>query len=141
MPKPSASKEGCLLSLKREVAAAERAYIASLDWARTQQAKSWELRTATSYARFMRDQGRAREAHDLLAPIYGWFTEGLATKGPEGRQGAPRGARSRGRADWANCMAGSVKEVVWRAGSRVRPMGSAKGSLWRSALQRRSRGR
>jgi hypothetical protein len=51
-----------------------------LDWARTQQAKSWELRTATSYARLMRDQGRAREARDLLAPVYACFTEGFATK-------------------------------------------------------------
>jgi predicted ATPase len=38
------------------------------------------LRTATSYARLMRAQGRTREAHDLLAPIYGWFTEGFGTK-------------------------------------------------------------
>jgi hypothetical protein len=60
--------KGWLLSLNSDSEAAERAYIASLDWARTQQAKSWELRTATSYARLMRDQGRAREAHDLLAP-------------------------------------------------------------------------
>src|SRR5262249_47405621 len=72
--------KGCLLALRGDAATAERCYIASLDWARTQQAKSWELRTATSYARLMRDQGRAREAHDLLAPIYGWFTEGFATK-------------------------------------------------------------
>ena len=59
--------------------AAERAYIASLDWARQQQAKSWELRTATSYSRLMRDQGRIGEARDLLAPVYGWFTEGFDT--------------------------------------------------------------
>ena len=72
--------KGWLLSLKGDPAAAERAYIASLDWARTQQAKSWELRTATSYARLMRDQGRVGEAYDLLAPVYGWFTEGFATK-------------------------------------------------------------
>jgi class 3 adenylate cyclase len=72
--------KGWLLARKGDLAGAERAYIASLDWARTQQAKSWELRTATSYARLMRDQGRAREAYDLLAPIYGWFTEGLGTK-------------------------------------------------------------
>jgi predicted ATPase len=58
----------------------ERTYIASLDWARQQQAKSWELRTATSYARLMRNQGRGREACELLAPVYGWFTEGFATK-------------------------------------------------------------
>ena len=66
--------------MKGDPAGAEHAYIASLDWARTQQAKSWELRTATSYARLMRDQGRVGEACDLLAPVYGWFTEGFATK-------------------------------------------------------------
>jgi hypothetical protein len=72
--------KGWLLSLKGEPEGAERAYIASLDWGRTQQAKSWELRTATSYAELMRDQGWVREAHDLLAPVYAWFTEGFATK-------------------------------------------------------------
>jgi predicted ATPase len=72
--------KGWMLSLKGDAQGAERAYIASLDWARQQQAKSWELRTATSYARLLRDQGRAREAHDLLAPVYGWFTEGFDTK-------------------------------------------------------------
>ena len=71
--------KGWLLSLKGDPAGAERAYLASLDWARQQQAKSWELRTATSYARLMRNQGRVREAHDLLAPVYGWFTEGFDT--------------------------------------------------------------
>ena len=71
---------GRLLSLKGDPAGAEHAYIASLDWARTQQAKSWELRSATSYARLMCDQGRVGEADDLLAPIYGWFTEGFDTK-------------------------------------------------------------
>jgi predicted ATPase len=72
--------KGWLLSLKGDLAAAERTYIGSLDWARTQQAKSWELRTATSYARLLRDQGRAVEAYELLAPVYGWFTEGFGTK-------------------------------------------------------------
>jgi predicted ATPase len=72
--------KGSLLSLKGDPEGAERAYLASLEWARHQQAKSWELRTATSYARLMRDQGRRLEAHDLLAPVYGWFTEGFATK-------------------------------------------------------------
>jgi class 3 adenylate cyclase len=57
-----------LFALKGDPAGAERAYIASLDWARTQQTKSWELRTATGYARLMRDQGRVAEAHELLAP-------------------------------------------------------------------------
>jgi predicted ATPase len=72
--------KGWLLALKGDPAGAERAYLASLDWARTQQAKSWALRTATSYARLMRDQGRVSEAQELLAPVYGWFTEGFATK-------------------------------------------------------------
>ncbi len=72
--------KGWLLALRGDVAAAERAYLASLDWARTQQAKSWELRTATSYARLMRDQGRVSEARELLAPLYSWFTEGFGTK-------------------------------------------------------------
>jgi class 3 adenylate cyclase/predicted ATPase len=48
--------------------------------ARRQLAKSWELRTATSYARLLRDQGRVGEAYELLAPVYGWFTEGFDTK-------------------------------------------------------------
>jgi hypothetical protein len=51
---------GWLLSLKGDPGGAERTYIASLDWARTQQAMSWELRTAMSYARLLRDQGRSR---------------------------------------------------------------------------------
>jgi class 3 adenylate cyclase/tetratricopeptide (TPR) repeat protein len=72
--------KGWLLARSGDPAGAERAYGASLDCARQQQAKSWELRTATSYARLMRDQGRAREAHDVLAPVYGWFTEGFGTK-------------------------------------------------------------
>ena len=65
--------------MKGDPAGAEHAYIASLDWARTQQAKSWELRTAMSYARLLRDQGRVAEAYELLAPVYGWFTEGFDT--------------------------------------------------------------
>jgi class 3 adenylate cyclase/predicted ATPase len=72
--------KGGLLSLKGDPGGAERAYLASLDWARQQQAKSWELRTATSYAQLLRDRGRRGEAHALLAPLYGWFTEGFATK-------------------------------------------------------------
>ena len=72
--------KGGLLALKGDPEGAEGAYIASLDWARQQQAKSWELRTATGYARLLRDQGRVGEAQELLAPVYGWFTEGFATK-------------------------------------------------------------
>jgi predicted ATPase len=51
----------------------------ALSVARQQQAKSWELRAAMSMARLWRDQGRRDEARDLLAPVYGWFTEGFDT--------------------------------------------------------------
>jgi class 3 adenylate cyclase len=71
--------KGGLLTAKGDPAGAERAYVASLDWARQQQAKSWELRTATSYARLLREKGRVAEAYELLAPVYGWFTEGFET--------------------------------------------------------------
>jgi predicted ATPase len=47
--------------------------------ARAQQAKSWELRAAMSMARLWRDQGKRDEARELLAPVYGWFTEGFDT--------------------------------------------------------------
>jgi predicted ATPase len=46
-------------------------------FARAQQAKSWELRAAMSMARLWRDQGKRDEARNLLAPVYGWFTEGF----------------------------------------------------------------
>jgi predicted ATPase len=48
--------------------------------ARAQQAKSWELRAAMSLARLRRDQGKQDEARDLLAPVYGWFSEGFDTR-------------------------------------------------------------
>ena len=47
--------------------------------AHRQQAKSWELRAATSLARVWQQQGKRREAHELLASVYGWFTEGFET--------------------------------------------------------------
>jgi predicted ATPase len=59
---------------------AESYFTAALAIAPRQQAKSWELRTATSYARLMRDQGRVSEAHDLLAPVFAWFSEGFDTR-------------------------------------------------------------
>jgi predicted ATPase len=48
--------------------------------ARQQEAKSWELRASMSLARLWRDQGKVSEARQLLAPVYGWFTEGLETR-------------------------------------------------------------
>ena len=47
--------------------------------ARQQGTKSWELRAAMSMARLWRNQGRHNEARELLAPVYGWFTEGYDT--------------------------------------------------------------
>jgi predicted ATPase len=47
--------------------------------ARAQLAKSWELRAAMRMARLWRDQGKRQQARDLLAPVYGWFTEGFDT--------------------------------------------------------------
>ena len=58
---------------------AEDCFLRSLDWAGRQGALSWELRTATSLARLRRYQGRPREARDLLATVYGRFTEGVGT--------------------------------------------------------------
>jgi predicted ATPase len=51
----------------------------TLNIAKEQEAKLWELRAVVSLARLRRDQGRAREARDLLAPVYGWLTEGFHT--------------------------------------------------------------
>jgi predicted ATPase len=51
----------------------------ALDVAQSQQAKSWELRAATSLARLWQQQGKRQEAHDLLGPVYNWFTEGFDT--------------------------------------------------------------
>jgi hypothetical protein len=53
--------------------------IRALAVARKQQAKSWELRAAMSMARLRRDQGKPQQARELLAPVYGWFTEGFDT--------------------------------------------------------------
>ncbi len=60
-------------------AAAEDYFLRSLDWARRQGALAWELRSATSLARLWGAQGRTREARELLAPVYGRFTEGFGT--------------------------------------------------------------
>ena len=72
--------KGWMLSLKDDLEGAERKFLASLDWARRQQAKSWDLRTSTSLARLWQSQGKRQDAYELLAPVYGWFTEGFDTK-------------------------------------------------------------
>jgi class 3 adenylate cyclase/predicted ATPase len=58
---------------------AESCFHHALDIARNQQARSFELRTATSLARLWQQQGRRQEAYDLLTPVYNWFTEGFDT--------------------------------------------------------------
>jgi predicted ATPase len=67
------------LMLRGNSEAAEELYRQALTIAKEQEAKLWELRAAVSLARFGRDQGRRSEAHDLLAAVYGWFTEGFDT--------------------------------------------------------------
>jgi predicted ATPase len=59
--------------------AVEQSLQHALAIARHQQAKSWELRAAVSLGRLWRQQGKRAEAHALLAPLYGWFTEGFDT--------------------------------------------------------------
>ncbi len=67
MPEPDAAK-------------AQNHYEYAFSVARQQQAKSWELRAAMSMARLWRDQGKVQQARQLLAPVYGWFTEGFDTR-------------------------------------------------------------
>ena len=59
--------------------AAEDLYSKALSIAEAQEAKLWELGAAVSLARLRRDQDRHADARDLLAPVYGWFTEGFDT--------------------------------------------------------------
>jgi predicted ATPase len=72
-------QKGELLLRQGNSVAAEELYRNALSIAAEQGAKFWELRAATSLARLRRDQGRDAEARDLLAPVYGWFTEGFDT--------------------------------------------------------------
>ena len=72
--------EIALKSPQPDAAKAETYLERALEVARQQQAKSWELRAATSMARLWCDQGKRDEARELLGPIYGWFTEGFDTR-------------------------------------------------------------
>jgi len=71
--------EIALMGSEPDAKKAEAYFERALTVACEQQAKSWELRAATSMARHWRDQGKRQQAHDLLAPVYGWFTEGFDT--------------------------------------------------------------
>jgi predicted ATPase len=68
-----------LMTSETVAAKAEAYFERALSVAREQQAKSWELRASMSMARLRRDQGKRQQAYDLLAPVYGWFTEGFDT--------------------------------------------------------------
>jgi predicted ATPase len=70
---------GTLLLSMHEDALAEDSFRLALTVAQQQSAKFWELRAATSLARLWRAQGKRQQAHDLLGPVYGWFTEGFDT--------------------------------------------------------------
>jgi predicted ATPase len=71
--------KGQLLLRQKHSEAADELYRKALSIAEEQRAKLWELRAAASLARLRRDQGRHTEARNLLAPVYGWFTEGFDT--------------------------------------------------------------
>jgi predicted ATPase len=71
--------KGQLLLRQGHSEVAEELYSKALNIAQEQEAKLWELRAAMSLARLRRDQGRPTEARHLLAPVYGWFTEGFDT--------------------------------------------------------------
>jgi predicted ATPase len=69
--------EIALMLPERDQAKAQGYFEHALAVARAQEAKSWELRAAICMARLWRDQGKPQEARELLAPVYGWFTEGF----------------------------------------------------------------
>ena len=90
--------EIALKSAESDAAKAEEYFERALAVARQQQAKSWELRAAMSLARLWRDQGKVQQARELLAPVYGWFTEGFRharSEGGEGAAGRVRGIGNR----------------------------------------------
>jgi predicted ATPase len=71
--------EIALMTSEPDAAKAQAHFERALEIARAQQARSWELRAATSLARLWRDQDKRDAARDLIAPVYGWFTEGFDT--------------------------------------------------------------
>ena len=75
-------QSGALLVRKtpNDVTAAEAAFMRAIEVARRQQTRMFELRAAMGMARLWRDQGKVQQARELLAPVYGWFTEGFDTR-------------------------------------------------------------
>jgi predicted ATPase len=72
--------EVALKSPEPDIVKVQEHFMRALSVARQQQAKSFELRAAMSLARLWRDQGKVQQARELLAPVYGWFTEGFDTR-------------------------------------------------------------
>jgi predicted ATPase len=72
--------EIALQSSEPDAAKAHAYFGRALTVARRQQAKSWELRASMSLARLWRSRGKVQQARELLAPVYGWFTEGFDTR-------------------------------------------------------------
>jgi predicted ATPase len=70
---------GMVLLAQNKLAEGEASIRQALELAQKQQAKSWELRAATSLARLWGEQSQRARAHELLAPVFGWFTEGFDT--------------------------------------------------------------
>jgi predicted ATPase len=68
------------LGPEQDSADAQKHFERALAVARQQEAKSWELRAAMSLARLWHDQGKVQQARELLAPVYGWFSEGFDTR-------------------------------------------------------------
>ena len=79
-PKSSKATSQILNPQSHAEVEAEECFRKAIEIAQKQQAKSWELRTATSLARLWQVQGKRKEALDLLKPVYEWFTEGFDTK-------------------------------------------------------------
>jgi predicted ATPase len=71
--------EIALQGMEPDATKAEACFATALEIARKQKAKSWELRAATSMARLLSAEGRPQAAREILAPVYGWFTQGLDT--------------------------------------------------------------
>jgi predicted ATPase len=76
--------ETALLPPQADALRAQMHFEMALAIAREQRARLWELRAATSLARLCRDQGKVKQARELLAPVYGRFTEGFATRDLKG---------------------------------------------------------
>jgi hypothetical protein len=107
--------EIALMSREPDAAKAEAYVERALAVARQQQAKSCELRTSMSVARLRRDQRKVIEARELLAPVYGWFTEGFDTRDLKEAKAlleAWRRGRLRSQTGWESSGGHSILDIV-----------------------------